>query len=117
MVGIPGFNLDRVQSLLQPLESIGYEYRGETVPGTLYIRKAEPRRYNLHMSEYGGVFWEAHLLFRDYLRSHKDLARRYDELKRQLIARLAPEPDRTAYNDGKTAFINSVLDEARAEVK
>ena len=57
------------------------------------------------------------MLFRDYLRSHEDLAHRCEDLKRQLIARLAPEPDRAAYNDGKATFINSVLELARAEVK
>ena len=118
MVGIPrSTKLDGIQQFLQPLESIGYEHRGETVPGTLYVRKAEPRRYNLHITRYGGGFWVEHLLFRDYLRSDKDLAHRYEDLKRQLIARLAPEPDRAAYNDGKTTFINSVLEQARAEAR
>ncbi len=117
MVGIPSSTKSGgIRQFLQQLQSIGYEHRGETVPGTLYIRKAEPRRYNLHMTEYGGEFWMAHLLFRDYLRSHEELAHRYEELKRQLIASLAPEPDRAAYNDGKTAFINSVLEEARDKV-
>ena len=121
MVGIPSSTkLDEIQQFLQPLQSIEYEHRGETVPGTLYIRKAEPRRYNLHMTEHGGDFWVEHLLFRDYLRSHEDLAHRYEDLKRQLIAKMGPEPERAAYaayNDGKATFINSVLEQARAEVK
>ena len=118
IVGIPSSaESDGIQQFLQPLQSIGYQHRGETVPGTLYIRKAEPRRYNLHMTQHGGDFWVAHLLFRDYLRSHEDLAHRYEDLKRQLIAQLAPEPDRAAYNDGKTTFINCVLEQARAEAE
>ncbi len=69
------------------------------------------------MTEYGGDFWVAHLLFRDYLQSHEDLAHRYEDLKRHLFDQLAPEPDRAAYNDGKSTFINCVLEQARAEVE
>ena len=118
MVGVhSSTKSDGMRQFIELLQRIGYEHRGETVPGTLYIRKAEPQRYNLHMTEHRGEFWLVHLLFRDYLRAHKDQAYRYEELKRQLIARLAPEPDRAAYNDGKTAFISSVLEAARTEGK
>ena len=106
--------LDGLEPYLEPLQGIGYEHRGiETVPGTVYLRKAHPRRYNLHVTKYGGYFWVGHLLFRDYLRCHEDVAQRYEDLKRKLIASLAPEPDRTAYNDGKATFIQNVLEQAR----
>ena len=115
MLGISSVpKLHATEPYLDPLQGIGYEHRGiETVPGTLYLRKAHPRRYNLHLTNYRGDFWVVYLLFRDYLRSHKDVAQRYEDLKRMLIAKLAPEPDRAAYNDGKTTFINNVLEQAR----
>lgn len=63
MVGIPGpTRLDGKRQFLQQPQSFGYEYRGETVPGTPFIRWADPRRYDLHMTEYGGEFWVAHPL-------------------------------------------------------
>lgn len=116
MLGIAGApKSDAGQRLLEPLKTIGYAHRGiETVPGTLYVRKAEPRRFNLHMTEYGKEFWVKHLLFRDYLRSHDDVARQYEDLKRDLLARLGPDPDQAAYNDGKSAFITSVVEKASA---
>ncbi len=116
MLGIPTVpKLDGMEPYLEPLQGIGYEHRGlETVPGTVYLRKAHPRRYNLHLTKQGGDFWGEHLLFRDYLRSHEDAAQRYEDLKRKLIAALAPEPDRAAYNDGKATFINNVVEQARA---
>ncbi len=116
MLGIAGApKSDAGQRLLEPLKTIGYEHKGiETVPGTLYIRKAEPRRFNLHMTEYGKEFWVKYLLFRDYLRSHDDVAHQYENLKRDLLARLGPDPDQAAYNDGKTAFITSVVEKASA---
>ena len=111
--------LDRMEPHLEPLQGIGYEHRGiETVPGTVYLRKAHPRRYNLHVTKHGGEFWVELLLFRDYLRSHEDVAQRYEDLKRELIATLAQESDppalARAYNDGKAAFISNVLEQDRA---
>ena len=94
------------------LEAIGYEWRGETAPGTLYIRKAEPRRFNLHMTPYRSDFWETHLLFRDYLRTYRDAAVEYEALKRELMSRLAHDPP--AYNDGKSDFIRAIVSRARA---
>lgn len=41
--------------------------------------------------------------FRDLLRAHPDVARRYEALKIRLLAEYAP--DRDAYTAGKTAFI------------
>jgi GrpB-like predicted nucleotidyltransferase (UPF0157 family) len=63
------------------------------------------------MTTHGGEFWEEHLLFRDYLRAHTDVAREYEELKRALMASLAHDPP--AYNDGKADFIASTLATAR----
>jgi len=113
MLGISGSpKSDAGQRFLEPLRSIGYEHKGiETVPGTLYIRKAEPRRFNLHMTEHGDEFWVKHLLFRDYLLSHDDVARQYEQLKRSLLARLGSDP--AAYTAGKTACITSVVDRGR----
>lgn len=46
---------------------LGYQHRGDTVPGTLYNRKEGPPRMNLHLCVFGGEFWQEHLLFRNYL--------------------------------------------------
>ena len=110
MVGIP--SIAQASKYVPPLEAIGYEWRGETVPGTLYIRKAGPPRFNLHMTAYGGAFWEAPLLFRDYLRANRDASVEYEALKRELMSRLAHDPP--AYNDGQSDFILAILDRARA---
>ena len=67
---------------------------------------------NLHMTQWGGEFWLDHLLFRDYLRTHAEMARQYEDLKHELMARLASDPP--AYNDGKASFIESVVQQARA---
>ena len=68
MVGVP--RVEGAQREIDALAGVGYDWRGETVPGTLYIRKAEPRRFNLHLTQWGGKFWTDLLLFRDFLRAH-----------------------------------------------
>ena len=81
-----------------------------------YIRKALPQRFNLHLTKYRGAFWLDHLLFRDYLRSHPDAVRQYEELKKGLLAKLGPDPDKQAYNDGKGSFIEGILEKAKKEL-
>ena len=109
MAGVP--SVEAAQPQIEALAGVGYEWRGETVPGTLYLRKAEPRRFNLHLAQCGGKFWVDHLLFRDYLRSHPESAHEYGRLKRSLMARLASDPP--AYNSAKASFIESIVHKAR----
>lgn len=110
-VGIP--TMEQASFYLTSLERIGYEWRDYTVPGTWYIRKELPWRFNLHMTEYGNEFWLVHLLFRDHLRTHHEIARTYESLKRNLMAKFATEP--RIYNESKTEFIQGVVSNARAE--
>jgi len=98
----------RYVALLSPL---GYEHRGETVPGTLYNRKQGPPRANAHLCVFGGQFWEEHLLFRDFLSANPTTASAYESLKRQILVDVGPDPP--AYNAAKEDFILGVLREAR----
>ena len=109
MVGVSG--VEDAQRQIEALEGVGYEWRGETVPGTLYLRKAEPRRFNLHLTQWEGEFWLDHLLFRDFLRTHPEMARQYECLKRELMSQLASDPP--AYNAAKTSFIEFIVQQAR----
>jgi GrpB-like predicted nucleotidyltransferase (UPF0157 family) len=111
VLGVP--EMKAADLFLPGLDAIGYEHRGETVPGTLYNRKAVPRRFNLHLTQYGGGLWTEHVLFRDYLRSHPEVAAEYEGLKRVLMAERGHDPP--AYNAGKTDFIQGVLARAVAE--
>ena len=96
---------------VRPLEKIGYEYRGESgIAGRYYFVKGEPRTHHLHMLELGSDFWKKHLLFRDYLRKHREVAEEYERLKRELAIKY--ERDREAYTEGKSRFIEEVLNRA-----
>ena len=55
--------------------------------------------------------WRAECLsFRDYLRGHSGVAVQYEQLKRDLIAKLAHDPP--AYNAAKGDFIQGVVRQA-----
>ena len=99
------------QACVRLLENIGYEYRGESgIAGRYYFVKGEPRTHHLHMVESGSDFWRDHLLFRDYLRRHREVAEKYERLKRDLA--IMYEKDRGAYTEGKSRFIEEVLKRA-----
>ena len=66
--------------------------------------------YHLHLIRYRSNHWNKHLLFRDYLRKHQDIAKQYEELKKRMAEKLGSE--REAYTESKTSFIESVLAQA-----
>lgn len=106
-------DLADVEKYLLSLAAIGYEDRGESgIPGRRYFRKGTEAISTHHLSvvEYGGDIWRRHLLFRDYLRDHKEAARRYDELKKDLAIKF--KNDREAYTNGKGEFVEEILQAA-----
>lgn len=121
MVGLRA--LDDARRCLAPLEAIGYQYIPEyedQLPERRYFRRRLPDGdvalgYHVHMVETTSGFWARHLLFRDYLCDHSDVARAYEALKRQLAARY--DADREGYTEAKTAFIRGIDKTALAESK
>jgi GrpB-like predicted nucleotidyltransferase (UPF0157 family) len=59
------------------------------------------------MVEVGSDLWKNHLLFRDYVRKHPEVAEEYERLKGDLAIKY--ERDREAYTEGKSRFIEEVL--------
>ena len=103
---------------VSPLEVLGYEYRGENgIPGRHYFDHFDKSGaqasgiQHVHMLVVGSESWTRHVLFRDYLRTNSDEARRYARLKRSLAERYTQ--DREAYTEGKTAFIERALARAK----
>lgn len=86
------------------MEELEYEYKGEFgIPHRHYFVKGDPRTFHVHMSEIDSLEWENTILFRDYLCQHTDIAKEYAQLKISLA--LKYPQDRTAYMEGKTAFV------------
>jgi GrpB-like predicted nucleotidyltransferase (UPF0157 family) len=95
-----------------PLERLGYVFRADNTERTKrYFREAPgtPRRH-IHVRRAGSWAEQFALLFRDYLRTHAEEARRYESLKYQLADRY--KEDRHGYTDAKAPFIWEVMAKA-----
>jgi len=118
MVGLR--QLTDAKDCIGPLRRIGYEYVPELeadIPERCYFHKGPSsvpeKHYHLHMVEIHGEFWNAQILFRDYLRTHHDSAQEYFKLKKDLATKY--RLDREAYNKAKTSFIKSTIAKARSD--
>jgi len=114
MVGVP--DIERAGQAVAGLINLGYQYVPELeseLPERRYFRRGSPDTYHVHMVAVSSDFWEEHLLFRDYLRTHPQAAEEYGKLKRGLASRF--RFDRDAYRAGKVPFIDTVVDAARRE--
>ena len=100
-----------LEPYVRAFTGLGYEYKGENgIPGRHFFGLGQPRTHHLHLVEFGGELWRAHLAFRDHLRRHPERAAAYAALKRDLATRF-PD-DRVAYTDAKAPFITEILREA-----
>lgn len=111
-------NLDALDELVEPLKGIGYQYWGEHEPeasGWHYFDKGStPKRFHLHVVCIDSEFWKSHLVFRDYLRRHPDVAAEYQVLKMRLAREYGS--DRMGYNAAKTDFIKLAEQRGRFEL-
>ena len=110
LVGVADFK--EAPETVSPLEGIGYTYFGELKPGWLFFRTDHPHDRHLHVVERGGINWWSQLAFRDALRADPNLVTDYERVKTDLAARFAE--NRAGYTEGKTEFVNSVLDRVRS---
>jgi GrpB-like predicted nucleotidyltransferase (UPF0157 family) len=100
------------------MSDLGYEYiwrptMGERAPFYAWFiaRTASGQRTtHVHMVEPDAAS-EDRILFRDFLRNHPQDAQRYGQLKLDLLEAYAH--DRAAFTLGKSAFIASILHQAR----
>ncbi len=107
-------SLENMKLMAVPiLQKCGYEYWDNNPdPKRMFFVKGMPpygekRTHHIHLFEHHSDHWCTKLIFRDYLRSHADLAKEYEQLK----AKLAVEHsyDREKYTDEKLEFVNKVL--------
>jgi GrpB-like predicted nucleotidyltransferase (UPF0157 family) len=109
---------DDLNRAIEPLTSLGLryipDYEDEMPYRRLFSRDTDGDSIacNLHVVAVGSEFWERHLLFRDYLRRHPDVAEEYARVKRELAPRFTVSND---YAEAKTEFITSIEARAYAE--
>jgi GrpB-like predicted nucleotidyltransferase (UPF0157 family) len=105
-VSVP--DIDDDDAFREPIEAQGFELRF-IEPGHRYFRPPPdvPRDYQVHVCEIGSDWERVHLLFRDYLRTHPEVAAEYGKMKLRLAGQHGQE--RIAYNDDKGPFIDAVV--------
>jgi GrpB-like predicted nucleotidyltransferase (UPF0157 family) len=111
-------SLDDAGGCIPILEKEGYLYEPELerdMPDRRFLWRVNDKkqRYHLHLAEMQNPVLANPILFRDYLRRHPQTAQRYARLKTELAAKYVT--DIGAYVDGKTDFIEEILNLARAE--
>jgi GrpB-like predicted nucleotidyltransferase (UPF0157 family) len=94
---------------IERLAALGYEHRGDLGIPEREAFAAAPGRpaHHLYVCPHESREFRRHVAVRDYLRTHPSDASSYGELKRSLAVRYRDE--RSAYNDGKKEFIESLL--------
>ena len=112
MAGVESLAASR--AALPILERYEYCYAPYRTEAMHWLCKPSPaqRTHHLHLVPLGSPLWIEQLAFRDYLRTHADVALEYAALKRRLA-----DPyrlDREAYTTGKVPFVQRVLAEAFA---
>jgi len=102
-----------VSNYREEMEELGYEYKGENgLAGRRYFEKGQIQHtHHLHVFEAGNTEVERHLLFRDYLRAHREEAQAYSKLKQRLAQEYRSDP--AGYTEAKSDFIASIDEKAK----
>ena len=105
-------SLTQATELIPVLEALGYEYRTpDTVPERMFFVKEhspEYRTHHLNLTQQDSGFWKNQLAFRDYLRTHGQIAAEYGDLKKRLAELYAHTHQLDP--DGKSEFVARVLE-------
>jgi GrpB-like predicted nucleotidyltransferase (UPF0157 family) len=97
-----------VDKSVEAMEQIGYEALGEYgIPLRRFFQKGgDMRTHHVHVFEKGNPLILQHLKFRDWLISHPDDAKAYQELKLKLASKFSNDSE--SYVKGKEIFIQSI---------
>lgn len=114
-------SIENISHFNKPLENIGYSYKPDmSSVERIFLRKGEPVEYHLSIACPLHTYWERQILFRDYLISHPEYIKEYENLKRETIKEL-PESDfkdlsrSKGYSAKKGPFVEKILKLAREE--
>lgn len=101
--------LENATKYIPLLKKIGYQFFKErSSVERFFFVKGEPAKYHLSLAQPEKFsYWKRQILFRDYLKSHSDLAKEYEKLKKQLIQQHSD--GRQKYSEAKSEFINKII--------
>lgn len=99
-----------MQEIKELLIKKGYNYCSDagSIDRSFFAKGEEQcRTHNIHVEMYGGISWQNHIMFRDYMIDHPEVAMEYGCLKRTLAKMYGNE--RKKYTEAKDDFIKSIL--------
>lgn len=107
-------HLHPLEAFAKPLEALGYVHvpHPDDAFCPFFHRPSRwPHTHHVHVVQAGGDEERRTLAFRDYLRTHDNLAREYEQLKQRLMTEWHPTDaaSREAYASAKTDFVERVL--------
>jgi GrpB-like predicted nucleotidyltransferase (UPF0157 family) len=107
------------ENVISILESKGYTYHWEDghLPGYMSFEKKGEDGITSHiisMAEEEHEFWDR-LYFRDYLRKYPSEAKKYCELKQELLTKY--ENDLLSYEEGKDQYVKIITSKAKKEIE
>ena len=106
--------LQPIAAYSAPLQAIGYVHLPDPDDSfcPFFHRPSQwPHTHHVHVVKMGDAEERRTLAFRDYLREHGEVAREYEQLKRDLAREFAPSDreSREAYARAKTIFIERIV--------
>jgi GrpB-like predicted nucleotidyltransferase (UPF0157 family) len=107
---------DFIKFTEENVESETYTVKKEpTMGGDYLIRKEEDGKVKafIHVYKTGDMNGVTSIMFRDYLNSHEDERKRYEDLKMELYEKY--KNDRHSYTYGKDEYIKGVIKKALEE--
>ena len=70
--------------------------------------------HHLYVCDKNSEELRRHIVFRDYLREHTEVANEYGNLKEELARE---SKNRSSYIEGKTVFITNILEKTKAKME
>lgn len=105
-----------LEKLIPILTQAGYDVKNSIEEsGEILAHRGPPelRTHHVHVEVINSTYWNNHILFRDYLLSHPNEVKKYEQLKKQL--KELYENDRQLYTASKNDFIQSIIQKAKLE--
>lgn len=101
--------LDPETPFRDPIAALGYRFRPQNPDRTkrFFVEPEGGRPTHVHVREFGSFDERLNLLFRDYLRTHAEVAREYARVKWDLSAKF--RDDRDGYVRAKEPTVWSIL--------
>ncbi|MGO5065373.1 MULTISPECIES: GrpB family protein [unclassified Clostridium] len=106
-------DINNVDNYNEEMKRLGYIAKGEYgIKGRRFFLKGlYHRTHHVHIFEKGDSEIERHINFRDYMREHKEEAKQYEELKKELALEFRYDID--YYCEGKDSFIKEIDKKAK----